>query len=705
MTNTQNKSNSFLIHSLRLLIIISFMLILSAYSKITVYAKEYKSGACGNNLTYTITGDNDENLTLSINGTGDMWDYYYGSAAGTDSGWYSYRSQIKTIIISEGVTSIGTGAFNCYDDFYGNKGRGWGYSASVSFPSTLESIDDYAFREADIYGNLIIPNGVTRIGEEAFIDCKDLNGYISLPDSLSSLGYKAFCNVSKLTGNLRLSANLSQIPGYAFYGCESISSVTFGSKVTSIGEYAFSNCHGITNIVLPSSLQTIDQYAFYDSGLTGTIEIPATVNLIKSNAFTRTSLSVIKFLGNAPTENEDAFGGYGVSILYNKNASGFSWPRWHGYNSEFERIKVTGVKVTPTKETIFEGESVKITATIEPSNADIKDVKWTIDGDEITSDSNEFTYQFNNAGTYRIQAITLDGSFMATSTITVEEYVPVDVTGITVSPTKKTIYLGETAKITATISPSNADNKSVVWIINDKYASTTSNVLSYKPKSVGTYEIIAQSADQGYEAYCILTVKKKDDSSATKTGDKITYKSAVYQITKLPSGSKNGEAKLVSVVNNATKITVPASFKHSGKTYKITAIAAGACKNNKKITSFTIGANVTSIGDSAFLNCSKLTSAKIPDKVKTIGKNAYRNCSAMTSASIGKNVTTINDNAFFGCKKAKKWTVKTSRLKKMGKNSLKNTPKNATCDVPDSKIKSYYTMFKKAGANKSIKVK
>ena len=47
---------------------------------LNVYAKVYGSGNCGNNLTYTLSGDNEDNQTLTISGTGEMWDFYHGIA-------------------------------------------------------------------------------------------------------------------------------------------------------------------------------------------------------------------------------------------------------------------------------------------------------------------------------------------------------------------------------------------------------------------------------------------------------------------------------------------------------------------------------------------------------------------------------------------------------------------------------------------------
>ena len=65
-----------------------------------------------------------------------------------------------------------------------------------------------------------------------------------------------------------------------------------------------------------------------------------------------------------------------------------------------------------------------------------------------------------------------------------------------------------------------------------------------------------------------------------------------------------------------------------------------------KITSVTIGDNVTSIGGSAFSGCSSLTSVTIGNSVTSIGYDAFYNCSSLTSVTIPESVTRIGGDAF-----------------------------------------------------------
>ena len=131
-------------------------------------------------------------------------------------------------------------------------------------------------------------------------------------------------------------------------------------------------------------------------------------------------------------------------------------------------------------------------------------------------------------------------------------------------------------------------------------------------------------------------------------------------------------------------VTIPATIKISGITYKVTSIKADAFKGNKKITKVTIGKNVTEIGKNAFSGCTKL---------KTV--------------IIGNNVKSIGANAFSGCKKLKDITVKTTKLtkKNVGNKAFAGTAKNAVVKVPSKKLKLYKSLFQSKGIDKKAKIK
>lgn len=133
-----------------------------------------------------------------------------------------------------------------------------------------------------------------------------------------------------------------------------------------------------------------------------------------------------------------------------------------------------------------------------------------------------------------------------------------------------------------------------------------------------------------------------------------------YKVTSLSkktvevAGTTNPKLKKVKIGN---------TVKLGEENFRITSIQASAFKNNKNITSVSIGKNVAKIGDSAFEKCSKLTKVTVN----------------------GNSLTQIGKKAFMNCKKLKNVTVKSKKVKKIGKNAFKGIPKKAKVKIPKKK--------------------
>ena len=102
----------------------------------------------------------------------------------------------------------------------------------------------------------------------------------------------------------------------------------------------------------------------------------------------------------------------------------------------------------------------------------------------------------------------------------------------------------------------------------------------------------------------------------------------------------------------------------------------------------------------------KTASVKIPDKVKlngktykitSVGKGVFQNCKKLKSVVIGKNVTAIGMKAFSGCKALKKITIKSTKLKKVGKNAFKKIYAKAVIKAPKAKRKAYRKLLREIG--------
>lgn len=156
------------------------------------------SGTCGDNLAWALDAETGE---FTISGIGNMINYSETSPAP----WDEYKDQIKKIIVSEDVTTIGN------DTFIGCKNL-----EEVSLPSTL-----------------------TKIGDSAFRDCVALDE-IEIPETVTSLGH------------------------YAFYGCTGLKDINVGDSVQTIGNYAFRKCSNLKSVTLPEALTRIGKGAFME---------------------------------------------------------------------------------------------------------------------------------------------------------------------------------------------------------------------------------------------------------------------------------------------------------------------------------------------------------------------------------------------------------------------------------------------------------
>ena len=113
----------------------------------------------------------------------------------------------------------------------------------------------------DIYnGILIIPNGVTRIGNYAFQNCSGLAS-IEIPDSVTSIGVCAFRFCSGMT-SIKIPNSVINIEKSAFSRCDSLTCVTIGDSVTSVGNFAFYGCTALTSVTIPNSVTSIGDMAF-----------------------------------------------------------------------------------------------------------------------------------------------------------------------------------------------------------------------------------------------------------------------------------------------------------------------------------------------------------------------------------------------------------------------------------------------------------
>ena len=144
-------------------------------------------------------------------------------------------SKVHTLVVPEGVHTIGEGAF-----------RGCFGLTSLTLPHSLTSIQDYALAHCDGLTSLTLPDTCTSIGQYAFAVCTKLTS-LTLPASLTSVGKSALVGCIGLT-SLSLPKTLKSVDSWAFARCRLLTSVTLPHELTHVGFGAFECCIALTSV-------------------------------------------------------------------------------------------------------------------------------------------------------------------------------------------------------------------------------------------------------------------------------------------------------------------------------------------------------------------------------------------------------------------------------------------------------------------------
>lgn len=214
------------------------------------------------------------------------------------------------------------------------------------------------------------------------------------------------------------------------------------------------------------------------------------------------------------------------------------------------------------------------------------------------------------------------------------------ITGVSVKADKSELKVGETAKLTAVITPEDTtDSKDLKYESSDKAVAEVSDAGVVTAKAAGKAVITVSSAARpDVKATVEINVKAKDNETETKEPESETETKAPQTETKAPetekpdvakkvpakgsvhksadgklafkvtkSDAKNGTVTVSKLLKKTVKtVTIPATVTIDGYTFKVTAVANNVFKNASRLKSVVIGAHVKSIGKSSFYKCKKL---------------------------------------------------------------------------------------------------
>ncbi len=198
------------------------------------------SGQCGEALTWNL----DEEGVLTVSGTGDMPDFSY-SEGSNPAPWCEYGSFVKKVIIEEGVTSIGMGAFNSnIEDVFPTL-------TEINIPSTVTEISEY---RAIYYCDQLLS---VNVADDNKNYCS-VDGVLFSEDMTKLLLYPA----QKTGTSYAIPETVVSISENAFYNNQNITTITIPDSVTYIGSGAFGACKNLSELSFSENIEYIGSNAF-----------------------------------------------------------------------------------------------------------------------------------------------------------------------------------------------------------------------------------------------------------------------------------------------------------------------------------------------------------------------------------------------------------------------------------------------------------
>jgi hypothetical protein len=549
-------------------------------------------------LTWKLTNDG----TLIISGYGAMSD---------TTAWKSYRDFISSVILEDGVTSIGNRAF----DYCINL-------TSVTIPNGVTSIEYAAFSECEKLTSIIIPDSVTSIGYAAFCCCASLTS-ITIPHNVTSIESSVFNGCTNLisidvdednpayTSENGILFNKSKTALIKYPEGKTETSYIIPDKVISIGYDAFNGCSNLTSITIPETVTSIEDDAFFGCTRLGQIAIPNNVTSIGSSAFGRCTNLTSVIIPDGITSIEYA------AFSECENLSSITIPD----------------SVTSIEKRAFK-ECKSLTSITIPDSV-------TSIGDRAFYGCKSLKSITIGKGITRIEDVTF---FLCDNLISIEvdENNPVLASedGVLFNKSKTELLLYPKGRDDVYIIPNTVTTINKDAFLNCCLASIK---ISYSVTS------IEHAAFQFCKNLISIDVDENNPVFASEHG--VLFDKSKTLLIKYPTG----KAETNYIVPNSVMSIEESAFAWCKKLSSViipnsvTSIEDGTFTWCIRLISVFLPNTVTSIGIAAFEWCSNLISVMIPDSVTRIGDGAFRDCRSLTSMTIPDSVTTIGNRVFACC--------------------------------------------------------
>ena len=539
---------------------------------------------------------------------------------------------------------------------------GW---TTNSVNSVLQGTRRLFFNEEELT-NLVIPAGVTRIGERAFQGCSGLMS-VSLPDSVTSIGADAFSECSDNLFDTNSIPGVVLVDGWAVGYTSSLSGELDLTGVRGIGNSAFRECYGLTSVTLPDGMANIGASAFYDCRNLMSVQFPDGLETIGESAFRMCrSLASITIPDSVTCIADGAFASCSelTSIMVPRGVTDI------GESAFSSCSKLTSIAVDENN-AVFDSRNNCQAIVRSSDNSLVAGCKNTVIPNSVTRIGNSAF-----SGCSQLVSIAIpnsvtnigDGAFSSCSRLA-SITIPNSVTHIgngafwycyglsTVAIPSGVTRIGDNTfyccdGFTSITIPDNVTSigYSAFWHCSKLKSITI-------PGSVTNIEDSAFASCSGLEEVTFL-------EGVTSIGWWTFSGCTSLESIKIPSSVTRITNKTFEGCDSVKEIVVPGHLLLSlsdllpscYKTITNAIISQGSTYVNdglfrycSELMSVTIPDGVTNIGRSAFYGCSKLASAAIPDSVVAIGDSAFRNCSSLRSTMIPQDVTDIGRYAFYDC--------------------------------------------------------
>ena len=533
--------------------VLAVLMIASLLPATALAAGIVDSGTCGaegdgSNLTWTLDSDG----VLTISGSGDMHGYDYGSSGAP---WDD--SRVKSAVIAEGVTSIGSYAFDDCKSL-----------TSVTIPDSVTSIGDSAFSGCESLTSVTIPDSVTLIDNGAFFGCTSLTS-VTIPDSVTSIDQYAFYKCESLT-SVTIPGSVTSIGVGAFAYCKSLTSVTIPNSVTSINYEAFRSCESLTSVTIPDSVTSIGKQAFLDCTSLTSVTIPDSVTSIGDSAFCNcTSLTSVTIPDSVTSIGELAFSRCEslTSVTIPDSVTRIGWGAFSNCAA------LTGIRVA-------EGNS--------HYSSDASGVLFSKDKTTLVQCPGAFS------GSYAIpNSVTSIGdyAFSGCSSLT-SVTIPDSVTSIgddafSDCESLTSVTIPDSVTSIGNCAFASCTSLTGIWVAegNSHYASDASGVLFNK----GMHTLV--QCPGAFAAYTI-------PDSVTRIGERAFYYCTSLTSVTIPNSVRSIGKWAFRGCSSLTSVTIPNS---------VTSIDDGTFASCTSLTSVTIPNSVTYFGEWAFDDCTSLT--------------------------------------------------------------------------------------------------